>query len=157
MSISKAISLIFSDGTNTLYTKSTNVNIPFEVSYIRIANMYLETQGVGGAAMNAVISSNIIDSDILCIGREYTSTKPIKHVYNVPRPINGSYNFSVNLSNTLNDFITTSRIGYIIVGTIDIVGVDDFTITINSPLSTDAVFLGTGSDIIGKHIKLELV
>ena len=108
-SISKAISLNFSDGTNTIYTRSSQINIPFEVSEIRVANMYLETEGAFGAALNGLISTNLVDSDILSVITEYTSSKPIKHLYNIPRPINGSYDFTINLSNTLVKFNTAGN------------------------------------------------
>jgi hypothetical protein len=117
-SISKAVCLNFSDGTNTVYTKSAQINIPFEVEYIRVANNYIGFDDAG-LDINAIITSNLVDNDVISTTRVDTSTKPLKHYYTTPRPINGSYDFSINLSNTLNNFATTSRVGYEVIGTLD--------------------------------------
>jgi hypothetical protein len=127
-SISKAVCLNFSDGTNTVYTKSAQINIPFEVEYIRVANINLSIDGGAGAEMNAIITSNLVDNDVIATGRQYTSTKPLKHYYQIPRPINGSYDFSINLSNTLANLTQNVRIGYEAVGTI-LVGTYTITFT----------------------------
>ena len=157
MSISKAISLDFSDGTNTVYSRTSTVNIPFEVMLIRVANSYMEITGAGGQAMNGIITSNLVDNEVLAITREYTSTKPIKHYFDIPRPINGSYNFSINVSNTLYDFSTTSRVGFELTGTIDI-AVNPNLLIIDLA-SADNAFITdpTGFDsVIGKLIKTGL-
>ena len=126
-SCSNAVCLNFSDGIKTVYTKSAQINIPFEVEYIRVANIYLSSS-VGGSSMNAIITSNLVDNDVIATGRQYTSTKPLKHYYQIPRPINGSYDFSINLSNNLQIIPTTSRIGYEAVGTI-LTGTNTITFT----------------------------
>ena len=59
MSISKSISLNFSDGVKTVYTKSSTLYVPFEVSYIRIANTYFEPTGTN--PLDAVITSNLVE------------------------------------------------------------------------------------------------
>lgn len=152
MSISKAISLDFSDGVNTVYTRSASINMPFEVSHIRVANVYMALNVV--SKMNGTITSNLVDNDVLTMTKQLTSTNPIKHYFNIPRPINGTYDFTMNLSNTLNTFSTTSRVGYKLVGTLTF-AIDPHTINIdlvNSPDSGYIDIVGTDS-IIGKIIR----
>ena len=163
MSISKAISLDFSDGTNTVYSRTSTVNIPFEVMLIRVANSYMEITGAGGQAMNGIITSNLVDNEVLAITREYTSTKPIKHYFDIPRPINGSYNFSINVSNTLNDFSTTSRVGFIIYGSLAL-GANTIAVNLGiidmaflNVVTDGSVFITTGAGLTLNSDKFAIV
>ena len=125
MSISKSISLNFSNGVKTVYTTSATLYIPFEVSYIRIANTYFEP--TGAAPLDAVIISNLVDNDVIAQVKQFAIPNCIKHIFNVPRPINGTYNFSINLSNQYAEVTLTTRTGYQLVGTM-LAGTDEITL-----------------------------
>ena len=142
MSISKSICLNFSDGVKTVYTKSSTLYIPFEVSYIRIANTYLDPTGPV-TPTDVVISSNLVDNDIIAQAKQFSNPNSIKHYFDIPRPINGTYDFSINLSNTFDSVVTTSRTGYSLIGTIGI-GTDE--IILNTITSPDIFFLSFVAD-----------
>ena len=135
MSISKSISLNFSDGVKTVYTKSSTLYVPFEVSYIRIANTYFEPTGTN--PLDAVITSNLVDNDVIAQVKQFAIPNCIKHIFNVPRPINGTYNFSINLSNQYAEVTLTTRTGYQLVGTM-LAGTDEITL---DNVASDDIFL----------------
>ena len=135
MSISKSISLNFSDGVKTVYTTSATLYVPFEVSYIRIANTYFEP--TGAAPLDAVIISNLVDNDVIAQVKQFAIPNCIKHIFNVPRPINGTYNFSINLSNQYAEVTLTTRTGYQLVGTM-LAGTDEITL---DNVASDDIFL----------------
>ena len=135
MSISKSISLNFSDGVKTVYTTSATLYVPFEVSYIRIANTYFEPTGTN--PLDAVITSNLVDNDVIAQVKQFAIPNCIKHIFNVPRPINGTYNFSINLSNQYAEVTLTTRTGYQLVGTM-LAGTDEITL---DNVASDDIFL----------------
>lgn len=141
MSISKSISLNFSNGVKTVYTTSATLYIPFEVSYIRIANTYFEP--TGAVPLDAVIISNLVDNDVIAQVKQFSIPNCIKHIFNVPRPINGTYDFSINLSNTIDSQVTTSRTGYSLIGTI---GIGTTALILNTVTSPDSDLLSLAFD-----------
>jgi len=142
MSISKSICLNFSDGIKTVYTRSSTLYIPFEVSYIRIANTYLDPTGAS-TPTDVVIYSNLVDNDIIAQAKQFSNPNSIKHYFKTPKPINGSYDFSINLSNTFADVVLNTRTGYSLVGTIAI-GTDE--ILLNTVTSLDVFYLSYTQD-----------
>ena len=143
MSISKSLSLNFTDGIKTVYTTSATLYIPFEVSYIRIANTYFQPACVGADPTDAIITSSMVDNDVLAQVKQFSIPNCIKHIFNIPRPINGTYNFTINLSNTYSEQTITTRTGYSLVGTLGI-GLDE--IILDTVASDDIYFLSFTED-----------
>ena len=102
MSATRLITLNFSDGTNTIYSKSANIYIPFLCSSIVVKNetVYNTTPSAFTASISC---SQLIEqgSTVLTQARAFTNGNPITHIYNQPKHINGNYNFELNLGNTL--------------------------------------------------------
>ena len=104
MSLTKLITLNYSDGTNTIYNASAIINVPFKVSYIRISNSYVISQTLGPIYQIScpILQNPLSDSLIVC--REYTPNTEIYHYYKNPKEINGVINFNLTFGPELYAF-----------------------------------------------------
>jgi len=133
MSISKALIFDFSDGTNTVYTRQATLYVPFEVDNFKVVNCYtyVNTAGLGGTPVAFSITSDLVEGsqNFLTLKRTFTNNNPTHHFYKIPRPINGTYNFTANFSNTLYTFTNGGHTRNVVV--VGNGNVADITITVS--------------------------
>ena len=104
MSLTKLITLNYSDGTNTIYNASATINVPFKISYIRISNSYVMSQNLGPIYQLSCPVLQNPSSDSLTVCREYTPTNEIYHYYETPKKIDGVINFNLTFGPELYTF-----------------------------------------------------
>lgn len=104
MSITKLINLNYSDGTKTLYTASSTINVPFPISHIRISNSYIISNLLSPIYQISCPMLQAPQSDTLTVCREYTPTNEVLHYYQKPKEINGQIDFPLSLGPELFTF-----------------------------------------------------
>ena len=101
MSLNRTISLSFTDGAETVYSRYATISIPFLVSRIVVKNCIFysfPTEPVGCITCNGLIENG---SNVLTIIKNTSNVSEISHIYRQPKNINGMFNFTVDFGNTL--------------------------------------------------------
>lgn len=102
MSITKQIAINFSNGTTTRYNQSSDVYIPFEVSYCKIINMIISTTPFTVPIVSiACPSLQSSGSNCFSLGQELQPFNEITHQFAQPKIINGRLDFYLNMGSRI--------------------------------------------------------